>query len=147
MIAKVIGCDIEGLKTIKTYKGTMAALGKEIRREIPGYHAKIKKLEHDVTKYGTIILGMPVWLNDIPSPMKTFIESVDWRGLTVHPFFSTGGIYSGVYGEVVRRCGGASVKDPLYIIYGKGGRFLRIDEPLRPGDIINLTDNSDGVII
>jgi FMN-dependent NADH-azoreductase len=36
--------------------------------------------------YDTILLGSPVWNVQAPMIMRTFIESVDLAGKTIHPF-------------------------------------------------------------
>ncbi|RSX57219.1 flavodoxin [Bifidobacterium samirii] len=34
----------------------------------------------------TVFLGYPIWWADMPMPVYTFLESRDWRGVTIRPF-------------------------------------------------------------
>ena len=48
-----------------------------------------------LSKYGVVFIGFPVWWYDLPMPMWTFLESVDLTGKTVIPFFSHEGTSDG----------------------------------------------------
>lgn len=48
-----------------------------------------------LASYNTVYFGFPVWWYDIPMPMYTFLESHDFSGKTIIPFFSHGGSSSG----------------------------------------------------
>jgi flavodoxin len=39
-----------------------------------------------VARYDTVLLGSPIWNVRPPMIMRTFVESVDLRGKTIHPF-------------------------------------------------------------
>jgi flavodoxin len=45
----------------------------------------------DLSKYSTIVLGYPIWWGDLPTPVYTFIESLNFEGKTVAPFCTSGG--------------------------------------------------------
>lgn len=40
----------------------------------------------DITNYDTIFLGYPIWWEDLPMVVYSFIERHDWNGKTVIPF-------------------------------------------------------------
>jgi flavodoxin len=40
----------------------------------------------DLSRYSTVLLGCPVWNSQTPMIMRTFVESVDLAGKTLHPF-------------------------------------------------------------
>lgn len=88
----------------------------------------IHEFDHDITSYGTVILGMPVWSNGIPGPMGTFIDATDWRGITIHPFFTCGGIFRDVFTELKNKCKGAAFTAPLYLIYNSCGELTDVIE-------------------
>ena len=46
-------------------------------------------------KYDTVFFGFPVWWYDLPMPMWTLLESYDFSGKTVIPFFSHEGSSNG----------------------------------------------------
>lgn len=46
-------------------------------------------------QYDTVYFGFPVWWYDLPMSMWTFLESYDFSGKTVYPFFSHEGSSSG----------------------------------------------------
>lgn len=45
----------------------------------------------DLDKYDTIFIGYPIWYNDLPTPMYTFLESNDFSEKTIIPFSTHGG--------------------------------------------------------
>lgn len=45
----------------------------------------------DVSAYGTVAIGFPVWWYTAPSIINTFIESVDLTGKTIKLFCTSGG--------------------------------------------------------
>lgn|GEM_PF-1349447 len=49
-------------------------------------HPAIAAALPDLAAYDTILLGSPVWNVQAPMIMRTFVESVDLTGKTVHPF-------------------------------------------------------------
>ena len=48
-----------------------------------------------MTQYETVFFGFPVWWYDLPMSMWTFLESYDWGGKTIIPFFSHEGSSNG----------------------------------------------------
>ena len=128
LIRRAEGCDMDRIEVYEEYADIPFGLKQRLLHEGDSYRPKIRELSHDIREYGTVILGMPVWNNDIPAPMLTFIESVDWRGIRVLPFFSSGGAFMNIYSSLKQRCKGASLADPLYLIYDDCGNFLKIIE-------------------
>ena len=45
--------------------------------------------------YDTVFFGFPVWWYDLPMSMWTFLESYDFTGKTIIPFFSHEGSSNG----------------------------------------------------
>ena len=52
----------------------------------PAINVNITKEE--MANYDTIYFGFLVWWYDLPMPMWTFLESYDFKGKTIIPFFS-----------------------------------------------------------
>lgn len=53
--------------------------------------AEIKKPSIDLTKYDNIVCCSPIWLQDISSPIRTYIKQSDLTGKTMHLFLTYGG--------------------------------------------------------
>ncbi len=122
LIERVTDCDVEEIKTVLPYDNDPDKIGKSL------YRPELVPFEHNIEDYGIVIIGSPVWNNDIPAPVLAFLESRDWKGVKVFPFFSTGGIFTTPYSIILNICKGASVSEPLYVIYDKNGRYVRIQE-------------------
>ena len=64
--------------------------GEDIQRdndERPEFEA----LELDPTSYDTVFIGYPIWWDDAPRMMSTFVEAHEFDGKTVIPFCTSGG--------------------------------------------------------
>lgn len=44
----------------------------------------------DISQYSFVFVGFPVWWYREPSIIDTFMESYDWKGITVIPFCTSG---------------------------------------------------------
>ena len=79
--------------------------------------------EEQMAQYDTVFFGFPVWWYDLPMPMWTFLESYDFSGKTIIPFFSHEGSSNGANAlpTVEKLAVGATVKsdDALSIRGGK----------------------------
>ena len=51
--------------------------------------------QEQMAGYDTVFFGFPVWWYDLPMPMWTFLESYDFSGKTIIPFFSHEGSANG----------------------------------------------------
>ncbi|MCR5592272.1 MAG: hypothetical protein K6F79_00805 [Saccharofermentans sp.] len=123
-ISQAIDCDIEQIRPVKQYTDDLFLLKDQIRTCSHDVLPPIHKPEHDITQYGTVILGTPVWNNSVPPPVMSYIRTVDWRGIRIHPFMSCGGIYMFAYNKLINVCKGASFGAPLFLIYDINGRFI-----------------------
>lgn len=47
---------------------------------------KLKNKLPSLAKYDVIFIGYPVWFEDCPMPVYTFMEGLNWKGKTVVPF-------------------------------------------------------------
>ena len=75
----------------------------------------------DVSEYDIVFIGYPVWWNQAPRLINTFIESHDLKGKTVIPFATSGG--STIAGSA------ATLKRTYPALEWKEGRLLnRADE-------------------
>ncbi len=85
-----------------------------------------------MAQYDTVFFGFPVWWYDLPMPMWTFLESYDWNGKTIIPFFSHEGSSNGASAlpTVERLAVGATVRsdDALSI---RGGNVASSESAVR----------------
>lgn len=70
----------------------------------------------DLTSYETVFLGFPCWWGDIPMPVYTAIEALDWNGKTICPFNThEGSGESGMFSTLEAVCEGATVTSGLTV--------------------------------
>lgn len=77
-------------------------------------------------RYGTVLLGSPVWNVQEPMIMRTFIEGLHWAGKRVHPFvtYAVSGI-GNVQRDYARLLPRAAVSDGLAVL----GETVRDSRP------------------
>ena len=79
--------------------------------------------EEQMAQYETVFFGFPVWWYDLPMSMWTFLESYDFSGKTIIPFFSHEGSSNGAGAlpTIEKLAEGATVRsdDALSIRGGK----------------------------
>ena len=96
----------------------------------PAINVNITKEE--MANYDTIYFGFPVWWYDLPMPMWTFLESYDFKGKTIIPFFSHEGSSNGANAlpTLQKLAKGATVltKDALSI---RGGNVAKSEKEVR----------------
>lgn len=72
-ISRELHCDIEEISTTASYSGFWG-----IQRAF--FHALfkrnpiIKRLNKNIDEYDLVIIGSPVWFNNIPGPIRSFLE-------------------------------------------------------------------------
>lgn len=52
---------------------------------------ELKSSIDDLDSYDTIFIGYPIWFNDLPMPLYTFLDEHDFSGKTIIPFSTNGG--------------------------------------------------------
>ena len=57
----------------------------------PQARPALKGTKPDVAAYDVIFIGYPIWWNQAPRIINTFIESHDLKGKTLVPFATSGG--------------------------------------------------------
>ena len=70
----------------------------------------------DLAPYSTIFFGFPCWWGDLPMPVYTAIEALDWNGKTICPFNThEGSGEAGMFSTLEAVCGGATVTAGLTV--------------------------------
>lgn len=74
----------------------------------PGARPAISNSVSDMGQYDVVFLGYPIWNNDAPRVIYTFLENEDLSGKTIVPFCTSGG--SGIANSVsnIRRLAGGA---------------------------------------
>jgi flavodoxin len=70
-----LGCDIEEIKTKKSYAGPIGWIlaGKEAsQKALP----EIESIEKNPANYDLVVLGTPIWAWNISSPLRAYIAKI-----------------------------------------------------------------------
>lgn len=63
----------------------------------------IKGSMPDVSKYKTVFIGSPIWYNEYPMPVRTFMDKVNLNGKTLVPFATDSGSGMGDQPQQLKR--------------------------------------------
>lgn len=73
---------------------------------------KIKNPITNIDNYDTILLGYPIWLNNLPYIIETLLESLDLKGKTIYPFNTHEGSGKGNSIDDIIKCApNSNIKD------------------------------------
>lgn len=87
MIAAAVAVDAYRIEAADPYPDDYEqTVARNVREEDQDARPAIANPLPDASAYDAILLGCPVWNVQAPMIMRTFIESVDLVGKTVHPF-------------------------------------------------------------
>ena len=77
----------------------------------------------DITDYGTIFLGYPIWWGDLPMIVYSFLDNHDFTGKTVIPFNThEGSGNSGTYNSLQAKLPNATLKGDGFNMTGSTAR-------------------------
>ena len=80
----------------------------------------------DISQYDIIFLGSPNWWNDLPMPIVTFLEHLNWQNKTLVPFItSEGSGFGNTVNHIKAICREANVLDGLSITGSQAVNFER----------------------
>ena len=57
----------------------------------------------NIGDYGVVFVGFPIWWYVAPRIVQTFLESADFSGKTIVPFFTSGGSGEGRTAEILKK--------------------------------------------
>ena len=107
-IAEITKGDLFEIKPVKFY--TTADLdwtNKNSRTTLEmqdeNFRPEIAEKVSNFDEYDTIFLGFPIWWYVAPHIINTFLESYDFTGKTVRPFFTSGGSGAGQTDEKLHK--------------------------------------------
>ena len=99
-IAQITGADLFEIKPAIPYtRADLDWMDKNSRSTIEmqdhSSRPEIANTVGNMDKYDTIFLGFPIWWYVAPTIINTFLESCDFAGKTIRPFFTSGGSGAG----------------------------------------------------
>ena len=116
MIAEKIGADLFEIERATPYpEGYDACCDEALEEQRASARPELAVLP-DISGYETVYFGFPCWWGDLPMPVYTAIEALDWSGKTIAPFNTHAGSgESGMFVTLASKCEGATVTDGLTI--------------------------------
>ena len=92
-IQKATGADMYEIVPAKPYSRTSykAVEKRATAEQKQNARPATKGSMPNVSKYKTIFIGSPIWYNEYPMPVRTFMDKVDLNGKTLIPFATDSG--------------------------------------------------------
>ena len=97
------------------------------------FRPEIAKKLANMSDYDVIFLGFPIWWYVAPTIVNTFLESYDFAGKTIIPFFTSGGSGAGQTDEELHKSAPKAAWRPAKRLYS--GNSDRIREWVQSTDI------------
>ncbi|WP_028329300.1 flavodoxin [Brachyspira alvinipulli] len=115
VIKNQLNADIRLIETVNQYSKDFDDLVDKNHDEMrKNDFPKIKPLNIDISKYNTIFIGYPVWANDVPMAVRTFIRDYNLSSKTIIPFCTHDGYGAGrSYSTIRNMAKNANVLDGL----------------------------------
>lgn len=115
-IQKQVGGDLFPLEMVEPYPEpygeTLKVAGKHHKE---GTRPALKSIP-DLTGYGTVFFGSPIWYGTYAPPVATFLDANKLAGKTLAPFCTHGGGGAGkFFSDIAKACPDAKVLDGLTI--------------------------------
>ena len=128
-IADAVGADMFEIKPVKPYtKADLDWTDKNSRTTIEMQDETSRpeiaeKLPH-MDEYETVFLGFPIWWYVAPTIINNFLESYDFTGKTIRPFFTSGGSGSGQTDERLHKSAPKAAWRPAKRLYANNAERL-----------------------
>ena len=103
-IQKKLNCDVEEIKTKKSYAGIIGWMlaGKEGSQRTS---AEILPTEKNPKDYELVIFGTPIWGWNISSPLRAYLEQNKNKFNKIGAFCTMGGQYGKCFDDIELICG------------------------------------------
>lgn len=121
-IANIEKADLFEIKPVKPYttadldwtnKDSRTSVEMQDETSRPEIAEKLNKLED----YDTIFLGFPIWWYVAPHIINNFLESYNFDGKTIRPFFTSGGSGAGQTDENLHKSAPNAIWRPAKRLY------------------------------
>ena len=117
-IKENLNCDILELTTVIPYSNDyQKVVDEEQNKEGSNHTPEINKINIDLDKYDTIILGTPVWWYTIAPAIRTFLKSNDLTGKNIIPFATNAGWLGKTFYEIRKLCPNCNMENEMNIVF------------------------------
>ena len=104
MIHEKVGGDILEIQPLELYPDDYNAAYAQGRKEVEEHiKPQLNNNFKDISDYGTIYLGSPIWFGTIAPPVASFLYGQSLAGKTIVPFFTYDGLGVGQSNEEIAR--------------------------------------------
>ena len=104
MMHEKVGGDILEIQPLELYPDDYNAAFAQGRKEVEErIKPKLNNNFKDISEYGTIYLGSPIWFGTIAPPVASFLYGQSLAGKTIVPFFTYDGLGVGQSNEEIAR--------------------------------------------
>ena len=97
------------------------------------FRPKIAKKLANMADYDVVFIGFPIWWYVAPTIINTFLESYDFTGKTIIPFFTSGGSGAGQTDEELHASAPKATWRPAKRLYS--GNSDRIKEWIKEAEV------------
>ncbi len=119
------------IETVKTYPGEYSALTEEAKRELQeGDLPALKKGPPDMSSYGLILIGGPVWWYTVATPVMSFLKQADFKGKKVAAFCTHEGGIGKYFPHFKEQARNAVVLEGLDLYKPKQAKTGEVDKAL-----------------
>ena len=113
IIAEALSADLFEIQPVEPYTADdvnyhNSRSRTSIEQNDPQARPAIAVLPEGLNRYGTIILGYPIWWGQAPRILYTFMENVDLTGKTIIPFCTSGSSGAGSSASNLQKLTGGS---------------------------------------
>ena len=120
IIAEMIAEETDGtlfqVESVKDYPKDYTKCTEVAHQELDSNARPAIKGDIDVENFDVVYIGYPIWWNDMPMPVYTFIEKHSWQSKTVIPFSTHEGSGLGsTESSLKKACEGATVLKGLAV--------------------------------
>lgn len=122
-----LNCNILEIKTVIPYSDDYdTVVNDEQNSEASNHLPEIQEIDIDLSKYGEIILGTPVWWYRPVPAIRTFLKQNDLSGKTIKPFATNAGWLGHTFEEIQKLCPNSKVEKGMNIVYTEDYRENRL---------------------
>jgi len=121
-VAEITGADLFEIKPVKPYtpadldwtdKNSRTTIEMQDESSRPEIAEKLTNIED----YDTVFLGFPIWWYVAPHIVNNFLESYDFSGKTIRPFFTSGGSGAGQTDDILHKSAPNAIWRPAKRLY------------------------------
>lgn len=116
MIAEALDADTFRIETVEKYSDDYEGCKAAARHELSVNARPVLAAMPQTFDYDVVFVGYPIWYDDMPMAVYTFLESCDFSGKTIVPFCTHAGSgESDTVRSIKKSCPAATVTPPLVL--------------------------------